>query len=77
MTSESKRWNPAHWSEERRRRTTNHALLAAGSALNELVGPYSMALIMAELRTSLQEARSVSLIHQAGFKTLGDSTPDS
>jgi len=77
MRHESKRWNPAHWSEEKRRRFTKHSLFAARSALNELVGGYETALIVGELRASLQGARSQFLIHQAGMKTLGDTEPTS
>ena len=69
---ESVRWKPQKWSPGKARRFTRRTVLYAASLLDETEGHYAATLIVCDITSKLKAAESVSGVHAAGYKTLGD-----
>ncbi len=75
MRSESKRWNPAHWSNYKVGLFTRRVVRQAFIQLDLMIGPYEAALSIASLHSTLAGELSRAELHRRGLTTLGDLPP--
>ncbi len=73
MTHESKRWNPAHWTDHKVHLFVKHVMVHLFREASLMMGPHYAALALVEVRTKWYSDLSREKLKKAGVPLLGDN----